>query len=132
MATETLTAYETNSQTRVFSLKQTGPSSTSWIVSGRPLGTPYSLSIERKLSNSNSPSNDHIVLRAVRVEQNTSTGKLATFQASLDISIPKDQSILTPAVQKQVISTICSLLNEATAMEATSANLTKLIEGRDL
>lgn len=132
MATETLTAYEANVGTKSFALAQTGATKTVWIASGRALSTPFTISVERKLSPNNSPSNDHILLRATRIEQNVNTGKLATFQCTLDISVPKDQSILSPSEQKKVISVIASLLNEGTAMEATNANITKLIEGRDL
>lgn len=132
MATETITAYEANAGTKSFVLANTNSVKTSWIVSGRAIALPYSLSVERKLSQPNSPSNDHVILRVGRVEQNATTGKLATFQATLDISIPKDQSVLSPAEQKKAISLLASILNENTAMEATNANITKLIEGRDL
>lgn len=132
MATETITAYESNVATSVFVLAQTGATKTEWRKTGRALALPYSLSVERKIGNSNSPSNDHIVLRVSRVEANATTSKLATFQVSLDISIPKDQTVLTPAEQKKALSIIASILNEGTAMEATNANITKLIEGRDL
>lgn len=132
MATETLTAYEANVGTQSFVLKQTGSDKTVWIKAGREISIPYTVNVERKLSNSNSKSNDRVVLRVSRVERNASTGVLATLQATLEISIPKDQSILTATEQKKLVSIVASILNEGTAMEATNANITKLIEGRDL
>jgi hypothetical protein len=54
------------------------------------------------------------------------------MQANLDISIPKDTSIIDGDEQVKLISVLASLLNEATAMEATDANITKLVEGMDL
>lgn len=132
MATETITAYEASTGTKSFLLRQTSATKTEWIISGRAISAPFNLILERKPSNNNSPSNDHVLLRVSRMEPNATTGKLATFQATLDLSIPKDQSILSPAEQKKVISLLASILNEGTAMEATSANITKLIEGRDL
>lgn len=132
MASSSLTLYKNNTQTQVFDLQQTSAMMTKWIASGRSLSTPYFISVERKLANANSSSNDHIILRAGRTEANASTAKLATSLVTLDVSVPKDQSILTPTVQKELLSLVASALNEATAMEATSANITKLIEGRDL
>lgn len=132
MATETLTAYKDNTTTNSFLLQQTSAAKTVWIYPGRAISAPYSISVERKLTNGNSPSNDHVILRISRIETNVSTGKPATFQASLDLSIPKDQSIHTPSEMKNVVAVLASLLNEGTAMEATSANRTKLLEGRDL
>lgn len=132
MATATLSPYKNNTTTQSFVLQQTSEKKTTWIVSGRSISAPYSLSVERKPANANSPSNDHVILRATRMEMNSTTGKLATLQVTLDISIPKDQAVLTPAVQKELLSVVASSLNESTAMEATSANITALIEGRDL
>lgn len=132
MATTTLTAYTTNTLTQAFELQSTSETKTVWIATGREIACPYTVSVERKKASSNSPSNDHVVLRVTRIERNATTGKLATFQSSLDLSIPKDQSILSATEQKKAISWISSCLNEGTAMEATNANITKLIEGRDL
>lgn len=132
MATDTITAYKNNTQTTVFLLQNSSATKTTWLVSGRAIALPFNLSVERKPSANNASTNDHVVLRLSRVEQNSSTGKLATLQVSLDLSLPKDQSVLTAGVQKELISCLASILNESTAMEATSANITKLIEGRDL
>lgn len=132
MATDTITAYETNAATQSFTLAQVSKDSTTWIKSGRAISLPYKLEVIRKIGNSNASANDHVSLRVTRVEANATTGKLATFQVTLDISIPKDQSILSATEQKKAISLIASVLNEGTAMEATNANITKLIEGRDL
>lgn len=132
MATETLTLYKNNTQTQAFGLAQTSATKTVWLAAGRAISLPYSVSVERKPTSANSASNDHVVLRVSRVEANASTGKLASLPITLDISIPKDQSVLTLAVQKEMLCVLASALNEATAMEATNANITKLIEGRDL
>lgn len=132
MATATLSPYKNNTQTQAFVLQQTSEKKTTWIVSGRTISAPYSISVERKPANTNSSSNDHVILRVTRMEMNSTSGKLATSQITTDASIPKDQSVLTPAVQKEMLSIMASLLNEATAMEATNANITAIIEGRDL
>lgn len=101
------------------------------MVAGRALGAPFEVEQVRKV-NASSLSNDHSIIRLTRKEANVATGKLATLQVTVDVSIPKDVTILTPTEQKKAISLICSLLNESTAMEATNANITAIIEGRDL
>lgn len=132
MASSTLTAYETSSVTKAFALAQVSATATTYILSGRAISLPYKVSIERKIGNSNASSNDHVLLRISRIEANATTAKPATFQATLDISIPKDQSILTPVEQKKVLALIASMLNDGAAVGATNANTTALIEGRDL
>jgi hypothetical protein len=132
MASATLAPYKTNAATQSFTLVSSGTTGATWKATGRDLSTPYVISVERKLSTSTSTTNDHIVVRIARTERNTTTSKLATCQVLLDVSIPKDTSVLTAAVQKEILSCVSSLLNENTAMEATSVNITALIEGRDL
>jgi hypothetical protein len=100
------------------------------MVAGRDLSCPHVLEIKRKL-NPNGTGNDHISVRIARTERNVTTGKLATCQVLLDYSIPKDTSILTQAIQKQIGACLASAFNEGTAMEATSVNLQALVEGRD-
>jgi len=102
-----------------------------FMVAGRSLGAPFELEQVRKV-NANSLSNDHSIVRLTRKEANAATGKLATLQVTLDVSIPKDTTVLTQIEQKKLVSLLVSLLNESTAMEATNANITAIIEGRDL
>lgn len=132
MASATLTPYRNNANQVTFSLVSTSADQTTYKVSGNPLSEPHLVEITRKLTNSNSASNDHVQVRIARVERNATTGKLATMQVLCDISLPKDDSILTATVQKEQLAILASLFNEATAMEATTANITALIEGRDL
>lgn len=131
MASATLSPYKNNTTTQVFSLVSVLSSGARYMASGRAISSPYVIEIQRKL-NPNGTGNDHVGIRIARTEQNVTTGKLATCQFLLDISIPKDQSILTPAVQKELGSILASLFNESTAMEATTVALTALVEGRDL
>lgn len=132
MATETLTPYKNNTQTLSFLLQSSSSTKTTWLLSGRPIALPHTVSVERKPSASNAATNDHVIVRVSQMEQNPATGKLATLQVTLDISIPKDQSVIGIQSQREALAVISSILNENTAMEATYANITKLIEGRDL
>jgi hypothetical protein len=132
MASSSLTPYRNNSDQVTFQLVSTSSEGSSYRVSGRDLSSPHVVDIKRKLTSGNSTANDHISVRVARTERNASTSKLATMQVLLDISIPKDTSILTSTVQAEQLAIAASLLNEATAMEATTANITALIEGRDL
>lgn len=131
MASSSLNPYVNNSATQAFVLKSTTDKGAVFMVAGRALGAPFELEQVRKV-NANSLSNDHSVVRLTRKEPNAVTGKLATLQVTLDVSIPKDVSVLTITEQKKLISCLVSLLNESTAMEATNANITAIVEGRDL
>lgn len=132
MASASLAPYKSNSATETFT--SVGPIEGGYLfkVSGRGLATPYLIEVKRKFTSGSSASNDHTVLRIARTERNTTTGKLATAQVLVDISIPKDTSILTAAVLKEMLAVLSSLLNECTAMEATNAKITALVEGYDL
>lgn len=132
MASSSLNPFISSAAQQLFSLVATTSNGCEFRAGGRDISLPYAVIIQRKLSAPTSLSNDHVYLRARRTERNVTTGKLATAQVQLDISIPKDTSILTQTVLKQMISALASLLNEATAMEATTANMTALVEGRDL
>lgn len=131
MASSTLTPYCNNVATQTFILVSTTAIGARYMASGRAISCPYTIEIVRKL-NPNGTGNDHVGLRIARTEQNVTTGKLATCQFLLDISIPKDQSIITQVVQKELGAILASIFNESTAMEATSVALTALVEGRDL
>jgi len=131
MASSTLNPYVDNTNHQAFVLKSTSESGAVFMVAGRSLGAPFELEQVRKV-NANSLSNDHSIVRLTRKEANAATGKLATLQVTLDVSIPKDTTVLTQIEQKKLVSLLVSLLNESTAMEATNANITAIIEGRDL
>jgi len=131
MASATLNPFVDNTNHQALVLKSTTDSGAVFMVAGRALGAPFELEMIRKV-NPNSLSNDHSIVRLTRKEANTASGKLATLQVTLDCSIPKDVTVLTLAEQKKLVSLLVSLLNESTAMEATNANITAILEGRDL
>ncbi len=131
MSSATLSPYKNNTQTTVFTLVSESVNSVKYIVAGRPIGLPFSLEITRKLTAPGAAGNDEVTILIKRVEQNASTGKLSTFYEKRIISIPKDQSVLTPTVQKEILSVGASLYNESTAMEAATSFLTSIIEGRN-
>lgn len=130
MASSTLNPFVDNSAHQAFVLKSSTQSGSIWMVSGRNISLPFELETQRKV-NPNALSNDHSIVRVTRKEANATSGKLATFQLTLDVSIPKDNTIITLAEQKKLISLLVSMLNEQTAMEATNANVTAVLEGRD-
>lgn len=131
MSSATLSPYRNNTQTTVFTLVSESVNSVKYIVAGRPIGLPFSLEITRKLTAPGAAGNDEISLLIKRVEQNPTTGKLSTFYEKRIISVPKDQSVLTPAIQKEILSVGASLYNESTAMEAATTFITALLEGRN-
>lgn len=132
MASSTITPYVSNVATQAFALVSTSATGAKWMASGREIGLPYVVELTRKLTAPGASTNDHVVIRIARTERNATTAKLATMQVLVDVSIPKDATVLTQTVQKQVLSCLASLFNESTTMEATTAALTAIIEGRDL
>lgn len=131
MASATLDLYKDNSSHEVFTLASQNSAGAKWLLPGRSLATPKSVEIARKI-NSTSVSNDTVNLKLSQTELNATTGKPATFFIDGKISIPKDVTVITPTVQKALIAQFVSLLNDATALAATSVNRTALIEGRDI
>lgn len=131
MATTSLVLYNNNSTTTTYDLVTTGTDKTVWKVASRALACPRSIEIQRKPTASSATSNDHVIVRAAVIERNTSTQKLATGQVVLDLSIPKDGSIITNTVLGDLLANIASLLNEKTVMEATRASINAIVEGRD-
>lgn len=131
MASQTVTLYYNATQTQAFNLVSSGSNGAAFIASGRPLSQPIVLEISRKI-NSNSVGNDKITLRIARTDANATTGKLATFQAKLELSVPKDVSVITPTIQQDITTMVMSALRDATAAAATRANVTALLEGRDI
>lgn len=130
MASSTLSPYYNNASQLDYSLVTTSAGKTTYIRSGRPFAQPQLIEITRKPSGGRS--NDHIGIRIARVEPNATTNVLATGQITVDISIPKDQSVLTNTAMVELLGTLASLLDQATALNASAANRTALIEGRDL
>jgi hypothetical protein len=132
MASTSLTPFYASSGQYTFTLVTTSDSGATYKVAGRDLATPHLVEVQRKLTQPSALGNDHVVLRLARTERNTSTSKLATMQVLIDISIPKDTSILTIAEQTKMLATAQSLLNESTATEASLTAIAKLIGGSDL
>lgn len=130
MASTSLNPFVDNTNHQAFVLKTNTSNGAIWMVSGRNLSTPFEIETSRKV-NPNALSNDHSVVRLTRKEANATTGKLATCQITLDVSVPKDTTIITLAEQKKLVAILASMLNEQTAMEATNANITAVVEGRD-
>jgi len=114
-----------------FDLAQTSATKTTWIVGGRAINKPFSLSIERKLTPQGSVSNDHILVRVTRTEANAVSGKLATASATLDLSIPKDSSVLDESALVSMLGLVASFLNEKSTLAGTTAVRSALVEGRD-
>jgi len=132
MATATLTPYIDNTTQVSFNLVSSTPNGARWLASGRSISEPYGFELVRKIGPSSASANDHVVAHVIRTDRNATTGKFATMRVSLDCSIPKDVSIITPTVQKNLVAVMVSLMNEATANAATTVNRTAFIEGRDL
>jgi len=130
MASSSLTPYKDNTNQVTFSLVSTSADKSQFKVAGRAIACPYVVEISRKLSTGKV--NDHVGVRVAVTERNATTSALATGQLLLDISIPKDQSIITNTVMVEMLGVLASLLDQSTANNASSANRTALIEGRDL
>lgn len=131
MASSTLNPFVDNTNHQLVTLKSSTQTGSIWMVSGRNISLPFEVQTDRKV-NPNALSNDHSIIRLTRKEANATSGKLATFQCTIDVSIPKDCTVITLAEQKKAVAMLISLLNESTAMEATNASITAILEGRDL
>lgn len=132
MASASLAPYKNNSAQVTHLLVATGPTGSSYSVAGRSLGLPYGIQIQRKVGPSGSLANDHVIVKVGCSYANATTGKIATGSVSCDISIPRDSTIITTTVMAELLGQLSSLLNDSTALAATSANRVALIEGRDL
>lgn len=132
MASSTLTPYKDNTNQVTFTLVSTGADGATYSVSGRSISQPHMVKIKRKFTNPGAPGNDRIEISVIRTEANATTGKLATLVAGAYVSIPKDDSVLTNAVQKEALAIVASLINESAAMQATTTAITAIVEGRDL
>jgi len=132
MASSSLTPYKNNTQQVTFALQSSSLTGAVYTVASRGLATPFRVSINRKIGPTNSTGNDHVILKVELSDPNSTTGKIATGLATLDISIPRDTSTVTQAEMVEVLGILGSLLNDAAALAATTINRTALLEGRDL
>jgi len=132
MASASIAPYKNNTTAVTFNLATQSVDGATFIVAGRPIATPYSITVQRKLTASGATGNDRVVVTVRRTETNVTTGKLATASVQVSLSIPKDQSILTEAVMKELVGISASVLNDYAANAATTTNAGKLIEGCDL
>lgn len=132
MASSTLTPKYDNSSSYTFVLVSTSADGATFKVDGRDLATPFEVNVQRKLTTGNKTGNDHVVVRMARTERNATTAKLATAQVLVDISIPKDCSIITQAEQVKLLGAVSSLLNDNAALQATTVARTALVNGRDI
>lgn len=130
MASATLTGFLNNTSSATFNLVSTSENSARWIVSGRALSVPFAA--QQRIKTNKGVSNDEVTVSVSRTEANVTSGKLATCLCEVRISIPKDQSILTPTLQKEIISAAASILIDNAATGVTNANRTSIIEGRIL
>jgi len=132
MASSSLTPKYDNTNSYTFALVSTGIDGATYKVDARDLALPMVVEVKRNLTSSNKAGNDHVVVRMARTERNAASGKLATAQILVDISIPKDTSIITQAEQVKLIGAMASLLNDSSALAATTVARTGLVNGRDL
>jgi len=131
MASSTLVLKYNSTATRTYLLVSTTQNGARYMMSGRPIATPYVIELNRKI-NVNGTGNDHVSVRIARTEQNVTSGKLATSQILCDFSIAKDQSILNQAAQKELGMILASLLMDGAAVLDTPVSLTAVVEGRDI
>jgi len=131
MASPSISPHHSSSSTTVFGLVSETANGVKWQVAGRSLSAPYTVELNRKID-PNATANDHIVLKVSRTEKNTTTSKSATGSVSVDISVPKDNTILTTAELVKMAEIAASLINDYSASAATTTNATAFIEGSDI
>lgn len=132
MASASLSPFNSNAVSVSFSLVSTSATGASYQASGRDLSLPYKVQIDRKIGPSGAAANDHVVMKISRIEKNVTTAKLATGSVQIDISVPRDSAALTKVYIVEMLGIASSLLNDNTALAATSVARTALAEGRDL
>lgn len=131
MSSSSFSPYKNNTTQVTFTLASESPTGVKYLVSGRSISQPFTLDITRKLTAPGAAGNDEVTILIKRVDQNATTLKLSTAFVKFTLSIPKDQSIVTATLQKELCALLASLFNESTAMEATTAFLTAIVEGRN-
>lgn len=133
MASTSISPKYGDTETVTFSLASNSATGATYLVSGRALSAPYGVEVKRLLTKAGQTANDHIQLRVFKTEMNATTGKPATDQVLLDLSIAKDRSVLTTSGINILTNVIASILNNYGALAAdTSATVTALSSGMDL
>lgn len=130
MASSSLVLYVSNADTQEFVLVSSSVNMTVWKVANRPLSNPFTIELARKLTSGTK--NDHVTVRIARVEANASTSQKATAQVLIDVSVPKDQSILTGAEISKMLGAAASLLNDGNNLALTGTNRGAIVDGRDV
>lgn len=130
MASSSITLYDSAAGTMTFLLVSSSVNETVWKAAGRSLSTPLELKLARKLNSGTK--NDTILVQFRRIERNVTTSQLATAQFKCELSVPKDQTILTPAILADLLGYASSLFNDGAALAATEANRGAIVDGRDV
>lgn len=131
MASSSVNPFKSAVAQVAFTLATASETGAKFMVAGRALACPFVVEVKRKV-NPNSTANDHIQLRVARTEQNAVSNKPATCQMLLDMSIPKDVSVLNAQAQQELATIMMSLLRDNTLAASTANQIVSLIEGRDL
>lgn len=131
MASATLVPKTDASGTLTIELVSTSESGSVYRVSGRDLSVPYGMEVRRVLTQPSATGNDHIKVRLFRTEKHASTNKPATMQVLLDISVPKDNTVLNKTEQRKLVVALASLLGDCMAV-TNYTNVTKLLDAMDL
>jgi len=131
MASATLVPKTDASGTITFELVSTSSDGATYRVTGRDLSVPLGCQITRVLTQPSAQGNDHIKVRLFRTEKHATTGKPATMQVLLDISVPKDNTIINKTEQRKLVVALASLLGDCMAV-SSYVNSTKLLDAFDL
>lgn len=128
MPASSIAPYKNNTQTTTFGLASSGTNEVSYLESGNSMSEPHSITKSKKVSSGAANNLSTVVYK--RVKRNATTGKFATLQIKVEISIPQDNSTITNAMVIEGEGIVSSILNDATALAATTAERTALAEGR--
>jgi len=130
MPSSTLTLKKDSTNTVAFGIVTSSEYGAKYLVSGRAASQPFGLEITRQLSAPSSTMNDKMLIRMYRTDRNTDTGRLATGQVQVSISIPKDNQNITTTEIVEMLVMVGSLFNDGAAGAATAVNATALVETR--
>jgi len=133
MASATLSPKSGDTEVTTLSLASNSATGATYLVAGRALNAPKGLEIKRLITRSGQTANDHIQLRFFTTEPNATTGKLATAQVMLDISVPKDLPVIGTAGVQALCAMLASTINNYGNNAADiSPTVGSLISGLDL
>lgn len=134
MPSSSLTPYKTSAGQVTYSLIGSSPTAAKWSVSGYGLGVPRILEQTLKVGAPGAAANDHVIVRLSQSDENSTTGKIATANVTLDVSIPRDSATITSTEIVELLGILSSLLNDCASVEdsANATNRTALAEGRVL